>query len=369
MSDSSTKQLDVVLIITVACLVLIGIGMVASASMPIAMEHFKDPYIFLIRHITNVSISIGLLAVCYFLPTNWWQERASLILLITMILSFMVLIIGVKLNGSRRWFSILGNSIQVSEIAKLAVVIYASDFLSRKFSQMHLVFTAIPMVAVIGILTALLLFEPDFGSAFVIIFVMLSLIFVAQGSLTTLLAFVLTGLVGAIGFVIYSPYRYARLIGYLDPWSHRFDEGYQLTQSIIAYTRGGLWGRGYGSSMAKLFYLPESHTDFLFAILAEEWGVIGVLFVLFLFSLIIIRCMMASYRRFKVNDFFEAFIIFGWSQWVFIQVIINIGATIGLLPTKGLTLPFFSYGGTSMVVHAMILGIILKIMRNPVRAM
>tara|TARA_E500000178_G_C16595267_1_gene562205 strand:+ start:101 stop:622 length:522 start_codon:yes stop_codon:yes gene_type:complete len=167
--------------------------------------------------------------------------------------------------------------------------------------------------------------------------------------------------------VLIAPYRFIRLTTFMDPWAHRFDSGYQLTQSIMAFTRGGWTGTGYGTSMTKLFYLPESHTDFLFAVLAEEWGVLGATSIILAFLIIILRSLYHSMKQFEAGNYFESYLIFGWSQWVFVQVIINIGATTGLLPTKGLTLPFLSYGGTSLLIHSVAFGIILRILYHSMR--
>lgn len=366
MQDNDQKSYDLIIIFSIFFISIVGISMVASTSIPIAMNRFSEPYLYLYRHIMNFIISFVLMICVMMVPTQKWRDHATTFCFISFILSLVVLIWGVKINGSRRWIPIMGHSIQISELVKFSFLIYVADFLHRKRDDLYELKSILPLCFITFLLVTPILIEPDFGCVVVMMYSLFSLLWISNMPKKFFFAISLIIVIILSFIIILEPYRVVRLMSFLDPWEHRFDSGYQLTQSIVAFIRGGLTGMGYGNSMTKLFYLPESHTDFLFSVLAEEWGSIGAIMMLLLYALVILRCIYHASYRYAEDQLFESYIIFGWSQWVFIQVFINVGATTGLLPTKGLTLPFMSYGGSSLMIQFVMLGIVLRMIKSPI---
>ncbi|MEE2770000.1 MAG: putative lipid II flippase FtsW [Pseudomonadota bacterium] len=351
---------DVILISSIMLLVALGMTMVASTSMPISLDRFGYVYYFTSRHGINILVSLMVTIAAYNIPINQWQKYVPTLILLSFIALALVLLLGQVINGSKRWLSIGIIHLQVSEFIKVIFILYMADFFERKRPWQDGLMGYLPLFVIFLIYIVLLMLEPDFGSCFLLGVVMMSLLVVSPLKIRYLLALACVGLVLMALLIWLEPYRIDRLLSFIDPWKDRFGSGYQLVQSQMAMARGGWFGVGLGHSMQKLFYLPESHTDFIFAVLVEELGGITALVMIFLYALIITRLIFMSKKMYIQNHVFAGYIMLGWSQWIFLQVVINTGGTIGILPIKGLTLPFISYGGSSLVAHGLMLGIVLS---------
>ena len=357
-------QLDPWLLFSGLALLALGLLMVTSASIPLASNKLDQPFYYLIRQ--GIYIGSGLLfaAAALQLPVETWRRSAPGLLLAAIGLLLLVLIpgIGKEVNGSTRWLALGPLNVQVSEAAKLFALIYVASYLQRHGTVLQTSTMAMlrPLM-VLGVLAVLLLLEPDFGTAVVMLATALGMLFLAGVNIWRFAA--LQGLViGTMTVLLYSSdYRRARLTSFLDPWADPFKKGFQLTQSLIAIGRGELAGVGLGASVQKLFYLPESYTDFLFAILAEELGLIGVLVVIALYATIVWRAFAIAGRAERLGMPFATHLAYGIGLWFGIQALFNMGVNMGVLPTKGLTLPLMSYGGSSVVVMCVALAILLRI--------
>jgi cell division protein FtsW len=293
-----------------------------------------------------------------------WERMSLPLLLVCLLMLLIVLVpgIGRSVNGSRRWLAFGPIGVQVSELAKMTMIFYVAGYLVRQQSSVrHSILGFIKPMIILGIVAVLLLKEPDFGATVVITGTVMAMLFLAGVRIRYYL-----GLMVAVGcclvmLALSSPYRVARLTAFIDPWADQFNSGYQLTQSLIAFGRGGWLGVGLGESVQKLFYLPEAHTDFLFAVLAEELGLIGVSLVLILYSILVIRGLMIGFTAHSQERLFAAFTAYGLTFWLGLQAAINMGVNSGLLPTKGLTLPMLSYGGASMVINCVVIALMLRI--------
>lgn len=357
-------RFDLVLISLVMTLLSLGLVMVTSASIVIAERRLGHPFYYTFHQM--FSIGMGLIAgllICT-LPIRWWYRLAALTMILALVLLLLVLIPGVGrvVNGSARWLNLGFSAIQISEFAKLAVVIYLSSYIVRHWEVLKLKISGFvrPMV-LLSIVGGLLILEPDFGSTVVIMITALAMLFLAGVPLWQFLVLLVAVCAVLMVIAVSAPYRLERLTSFLDPWAVQFDSGYQLTQALIAFGRGQWWGVGLGSSVQKLFYLPEAHTDFIFAVLAEELGLVGALLTLSLYILFVWRGMLIGLQAQKRNDRFAAFLSYGISLWVGLQTLINIGVNTGILPTKGLTLPFLSYGGSSILIICMAVGLLIRV--------
>jgi cell division protein FtsW len=351
-----------------AGVLLIGIGtvMVYSASIAIAEAGrfgSAQPTYFLVRHCVALVISAAA-AVCVFqLPLRLWQQAAPYLFLFGAALLVIVLIpgIGREVNGSRRWLPLLVMNLQPSELMKLFVVLYAADYTVRKAAWMHSLRRGFaPMLAVMLFVGALLLREPDFGAFAVIACIAMGVLFL--GGMNWRLFFGLFLLL-AIGFVVViltSPYRMQRILGFMDPWADPFGKGYQLSHALIAFGRGEWLGVGLGASVEKLFYLPEAHTDFLLAVIGEELGFVGVSAVILLFAWLTARAFAIGAQAAKLERYFNALVAQAIGIWLGAQAVINMGVNMGLLPTKGLTLPFLSFGGSGLLANCCGLALLLR---------
>jgi cell division protein FtsW len=349
--------------------ILLGLGlvMVYSASIAIAeadkaVGHQSTYY--LIRQ--AIFISIGLVAgfMTFQIPIAWWQKAAPYLFLFGLILLVLVLIPGVgrNVNGSQRWLSLVVINLQPSEFVKFFAAMYVADYAVRKAPQMDsLVKGFLPMVAVMVLVGFLLLREPDFGAFAVISAISISILWLG-GINAKIFAALIATLPVAIYFLIWnSPYRLQRVIGFMDPWADPFGKGYQLSHALIAFGRGEWMGVGLGASVEKLLYLPEAHTDFLLAVIAEELGFVGVLTVLGLFVWIVIRAFGIGKEAVANERYFAALLAQGLGVWMGVQGVINIGVNMGVLPTKGLTLPLLSFGGSGILSNCIAMAVLLRI--------
>lgn len=352
------------LITAVLGLIIIGLMMVASSSVMVSTKYYHQPFHFLIRQAGYLFIGF-LISIAVLRIDSSVLERISVpLLLVCMGLLVLVLIpgIGRMVNGSRRWLAIGPIGIQVSELAKITMILYVAGYLVRQQEQMtqNIMGFIKPMI-ILSLFAFLLLLEPDFGATVVITGTVMAMLFLTGVKLRYYVGLLILVSVGFAFLAVSSPYRMARLTAFLNPWADQYKSGYQLTQSLIAFGRGGFAGVGLGDSVQKLFYLPESHTDFLFAVLAEELGLVGILIVLLLYSILVWRGLLIGYNAYLQERLFAAFTAYGLTFWLGLQAAINMGVNSGLLPTKGLTLPFLSYGGASIVVNCMIIAILLRI--------
>jgi cell division protein FtsW len=346
-----------------AALLLLALGllMVASASMPIADRQADQPFYYLTRQVAYVSAALlcGLLVLK--LPLELWRRAEPLLLLAAVALLAVVLVIGKEVNGSRRWIVMGPINVQVSELVKLFALFYVAAYLQRHGEALRVsVMAMIRPIMVLGVLSILLLLQPDFGAAAVLMATALGMVFLAGVNMWRFAALQGLILVAMAALLYLSPYRRVRLTSFLNAWDDPFGTDFQLSQSLIAIGRGELLGVGLGASIQKLFYLPEAYTDFLFAILAEELGLIGVITVICLYVVIVARAFAIGAHAEWLERRFAAFLAYGIGLWFALQALINMGVNMGVLPTKGLTLPLMSYGGSSMVVMCIALAVLLR---------
>ena len=345
-------------------LMLVGLIAIASASIEYSDWHFNNPWYHTIRHSVYLALAGCLALIAYRVPIDIWQRASPWLLLAAFTLLILVLIpgIGRSVNGSRRWLAFGPLTAQPSEIAKFSLVLYIASFLVRHgdIVRTHWQGIAKP-VGVLALVVLLLLLEPDFGTAVICISTVFGMLFLAGAPLLYVLALVGAALGVLVLMIVSTPYRLQRLTSYMDPWQDPFGSGFQLIQSLIAYGRGEWFGVGLGNSIQKLFYLPEAHTDFVFSIWAEETGLIGVLVVIALYALLIARILSIGFLAEKATEKFSAYLCYGIALIFAGQAFVNMGASSGLLPTKGLTLPFISYGGSSLVVSCLMFAVVLRI--------
>lgn len=358
------QVIDSQLLVTMLTLLALGLVMVGSASIGIADRQTGEPFHYLFRQGGYVALGLMLGVITYHIPLTFWQRIGPLLLVVSLLMLLLLLIPGVgrNVNGATRWLNLVVFNLQVSEVAKLAVVIYLAGYLVRRSDAVRTTVGGfLKPMGVVTLVVVLLLLEPDFGASVVIIATALGMMFLGGVQLWLFGVLVLGALLLFAGLAISSPYRLERLTTFLNPWADPFDSGFQLTQSLIAIGRGEWFGVGLGGSVQKLFYLPEAHTDFLFAVLAEELGLLGAMVVVGLFAWLVWRMFRIGRRAAMEGNLFAAYLAFGISLWVALQAFINIGVNMGLLPTKGLTLPLMSYGGSSMMVVCAALAIVLRI--------
>ena len=357
-------QLDPVLLTLVMALLLGGFVILASASISISDNVADNPFFYLQRQLLAAAIGTLAAGVCLFVPMQVWRNLGPLMLLLGLALLVVVLLpgIGYEVNGARRWVRVGIMNLQVSEPARLCFLMYLAGYLVRRSKTLREEFVGFlrPML-VLTLACYLLLKEPDFGAAIVLLATALVMLFVAGARIRDFLLFFSVAVIGMVTLAITSPYRMKRLTGFLDPWSDPYDSGFQLTQSLIAIGRGEWFGVGLGDSVQKLFYLPEAHTDFVFAVFAEEFGLFGSLVLIALFLALLWRVFRLGIRAHDAERFFEAYLAIGIGTWLGLQAFINIGVNMGLLPTKGLTLPLISYGRSSLIVTMICIGLLLRI--------
>jgi cell division protein FtsW len=360
-------ELDLSIFWSVMILLAIGLVMVYSSS--IAMSEAAKmtdhrAYYFLVRH--SIFLGFGFLCACiaFQIPIATWQRLAPWLFIAGAFLLVLVLIpgIGKDVNGSRRWIRLGFMTMQPSEVMKLLAVLYAADYTVRKAAFMHDFKRGfLPMAAVMVFVGAMLLREPDFGALVVITSITMVILFLGGLNWRVFAALIILLAVSFAVLVVTSPYRWERMRGFMDPWSDPYGKSYQLTHSLIAFGRGEWTGVGLGASVEKLFYLPEAHTDFLLAVIAEELGFVGVAIIIGLFGLLIHRAFAVGREAMMREKYFAALVAQGIAVWITVQAFINMGVNMGMLPTKGLTLPFLSFGGTGILVNCTAVAILLRI--------
>ncbi|MBA2778763.1 putative lipid II flippase FtsW [Billgrantia kenyensis] len=351
------------LLFSALALILIGWVMVTSASTEVAASLTGNPWYFSQRHALFVLMALLAGVLTLRSPLGWWRANGPLLLLVSIALLILVLLIGREVNGSRRWLSIplLPFNLQVSEVVKLCLIVYFAGYLERFLPDVRRTWGAfLRPLMVMAVIAVLLILQPDYGAIVVMTGCMMGMMLLA-GAPWGRFVFVL-GVVGVLGFyvAIAEPYRLARLTSFSDPWADQFASGYQLTQALIAFGRGHWLGMGLGNSVQKLFYLPEAHTDFVFAVLAEELGLFGAIGVVGLFALLIWRALAVGRRAELAGLAFAAYVSYGIAMVIGAQAFINIAVSTGMLPTKGLTLPLLSYGGSSLLISAMMIALLVR---------
>lgn len=358
------KKMDYWLLISVLIICVFGIIMIYSASSIWAEYKFHDAFKY-VKH-QSLFFLVGLVAlfIASKIDLSFLKKKANLILGVCFLLLVLVLIpgIGSVRNGSRSWFGIGGFGIQPSEFAKIGLIIFTAKYLARNYKEMHDVKNgALPIFLVIGVFFLLIMLEPDFGTAMVMALTIICLIFVSGLKISFFIKLGVVGLLGIVGLIIAAPYRMARIVSFLNPWSDPLGSGYQIIQSLYAIGPGGLLGQGFLKSRQKHFYLPEPQTDFIFSIISEEFGFLGVLIVCSFFCFIFYRMIRIAM---KTNDLFYKYLVFGLAFGIFIQASLNLCVVVGLIPVTGVTLPFFSYGGSSLLVSMVCVGIVLNISKR-----
>jgi cell division protein FtsW len=345
----------------------LGLVMVYSASIAIA-EAGKvtrhDPDYYLIRHAGFLALGLVAGFVAFQVPMRTWQAIAPYLFLLGSLLLVAVLIPGVgrEVNGSQRWLRLPGIGFQPSELVKLAVVLYAADYTVRKAAFMGSVRKGfLPMFVVMLLVGTLLLMEPDFGAFAVITAIAMGVLFLGGMNWRLFASLIVLLVIGFVILIWTSPYRLKRVTGFLDPWADPFGKGYQLSHALIAFGRGEWLGVGLGASVEKLFYLPEAHTDFLLAVIAEELGFLGVGVVIALFAFLVARAFAIGAQAVKLERYYSALVAQGVGLWIGAQALINMGVNMGVLPTKGLTLPLLSFGGSALVSNVAALAILLRV--------
>lgn len=362
--SNNVRFSDHSLLISIVFLALFGAVMIASASSPVAQRIYSDPFYFVTRQMIFLAIGCCAAAVVFRIPLAMWEKYGPHMIVVSLVFLALVLVpfIGKEVNGSRRWIDLGLFTVQVSETVKLFIIVYLAGYLVRRGYLVQTTFGgfARPLL-LICVACTLLLLEPDFGAAVVIASTATLMLFVAGVRFSQFVS--LIAVLGVLGtaLIMFSPYRLERFVTFMDPFADAFGSGYQLSNSLIAIGSGGITGAGFGNSIQKLDFLPEPHTDFLFAVLSEELGLIGAVATICLYSFIVWRCFCLSRQADEQGNRFAGFLALGIGIWIGLQSFINIGVSLGMLPTKGITLPLMSYGGSSAIVFAISFSLLLRV--------
>ncbi len=351
------------LVISSVALLVMGVVMISSASMDMAAETMGNSYHYVIRQLLFAALGCGMALVAVNVPVAWWERSGWLLLGVGLLALVLVLTpLGRTVNGSTRWIPFGLFNVQVSEVAKLCLIAYLAGYVVRRRDELLNTWPGFlkPLV-VLGVASVLLVIQPDFGATVVLVSAAAGMIFLSGVRLSRFVPLIVILVVLGSLLVLTQPYRLKRVVSYLDPWKDQFDSGYQLTQSLIAFGRGEWGGVGLGNSIQKLFYLPEAHTDFVFAIIAEEFGLLGSLIVLALFALLVVSGFVIARRAEKADMPFGACFSYGITLLIGLQATINIAVSTGMLPTKGLTLPLVSYGGSSLMIMCVSIGVLARV--------
>ena len=344
-----------------ACL---GLLFVASSSIEVASDRYGNPFSFALKHAIFLGAAFIAGLIAYLIPTRWWYNYATHFLILSIALLGIILIpgIGHTVKGATRWLNLGLFNLQPSEIVKFTMMLFLASYLVRRLEEVRKQFSGFlkPMV-VVGLIAVLLLMEPDYGTLFVLSCAVMGVLLLAGAPFTQYIIFGSALVLGLVTLALIEPYRFERIETIFNPWAVRYGAGYQITQALLAFGRGGLFGLGLGNSVQKLFYLPEAHTDFVFAILAEELGLIGALMTVTIMTYLVCRGFLIG-RRAELGDRpFAAYLTYGLILLITLQMLINLAVNIGLAPTTGLTLPLLSYGGSSLVMTMVSLGVIARI--------
>ncbi|MBS0968886.1 cell division protein FtsW [Chimaeribacter arupi] len=343
-------------------LAIIGFVMVTSASMPIGQRLADDPFLFAKRDALYLGLAFVLSLVTLRVPMAVWQRYSNVMLLVSLVMLLIVLVVGSSVNGASRWIALGPLRIQPAEFSKLSLFCYLASYLVRKVEEVRSNFWGFckPM-GVMVILAVLLLAQPDLGTVVVLFITTLAMLFLAGAKMWQFLAIIGSGAFAVVLLIIAEPYRMRRVTSFWNPWADPFGSGYQLTQSLMAFGRGEFWGQGLGNSVQKLEYLPEAHTDFIFSILGEELGYFGVVLALLMVFFVAFRAMSIGRKALEIDQRFSGFLACSIGVWFSFQALVNVGAAAGMLPTKGLTLPLISYGGSSLLIMSTAIVLLLRI--------
>jgi cell division protein FtsW len=350
------------LLFLVLALMAFGWVMVTSASLPVSEKIYNNEYYIAIKHAVFIVIALASMLVVLFIKMQWWQRFNMELLFVAIVLLVAVLLVGSTVNGSRRWLPLGIFNLQAAEVAKLFFFSFLAGYLVRQHEQLreNVIGFAKPLV-VFMILAVLLLMQPDLGTVIVMFVTTVALLFLAGAKIWQFIALIASGLLAVSSLIILEPYRMRRVVSFVDPWADPFGSGYQLTQSLMAYGRGSWSGLGLGNSIQKLDYLPESHTDFIAAVIAEEIGFVGLSILVMLLGWLVFKILNIGRLAMERSQHYNGFFAYAIGIWIAFQVFVNIGASAGMLPTKGLTLPFISYGGSSLIVFTIAIAIVLRI--------
>ena len=355
---------DTHFVLAACALACLGLLLVASSSIEVASDRHGQPFSFAVKHGLFLAIASAGSVVAYLIPTRWWYHYATHFLLLSMILLAIILIpgVGLTVKGATRWLDLGFFNLQPSEFVKFTMMLFLASYLVRRLEEVRRQFSGfVKPMAVVGLIAVLLLMEPDYGTLLVLSGAVMGVLLLAGVPFTQYLVFGSALVLGLVFLAVIEPYRFERIETIFNPWADRYGAGYQLTQALLAFGRGELFGMGLGNSVQKLFYLPEAHTDFVFAILAEELGLVGALSTVAVMTYLIWRGLLIG-RRAELGDRpFAAYFTYGLVLLIALQILINLGVNVGLAPTTGLTLPLLSYGGSSLVVTAVSLGVIARI--------
>ncbi|WP_438403673.1 cell division protein FtsW [Escherichia coli] len=343
-------------------LAAIGFIMVTSASMPIGQRLTNDPFFFAKRDGVYLILAFILAIITLRLPMEFWQRYSATMLLGSIILLMIVLVVGSSVKGASRWIDLGLLRIQPAELTKLSLFCYIANYLVRKGDEVRNNLRGfLKPMGVILVLAVLLLAQPDLGTVVVLFVTTLAMLFLAGAKLWQFIAIIGMGISAVVLLILAEPYRIRRVTAFWNPWEDPFGSGYQLTQSLMAFGRGELWGQGLGNSVQKLEYLPEAHTDFIFAIIGEELGYVGVVLALLMVFFVAFRAMSIGRKALEIDHRFSGFLACSIGIWFSFQALVNVGAAAGMLPTKGLTLPLISYGGSSLLIMSTAIMMLLRI--------
>jgi len=362
-----TYWLDPWLLGTSLALLGFGLVMVYSTTVVTGAEMLHTSYKSVTAHCVNIGLGLALLALVTHTQLDWWERSSRLLLILSLISLVAVLIpgVGVEVNGSTRWLALGPLQLQPSEFAKVFAVVYLAGYVSRKGDALHEFNHSVVIIGVVlGVLAALLLAEPDFGGFVVISSTVVAMLFLSGIRLLHFFVWLAGGLAASVALTVLAPYRVARVMGFLDPWSDPYDTGFQLVQALIAFGRGEWFGVGLGASIQKLSYLPHASNDFLLAIIGEELGLLAVLAVMTLFGILLWRAFQIARRAESSGKIFAARLAQGSGLLIVLQAMVNMGVNMGVLPTKGLTLPLMSYGGSSLISTCLAIGLLLAVERR-----